>query len=481
MAHQPEPFVGRTNELATLKRFLQKKTASLLVIKGRRRIGKSRLIEEFAKNLKFYSFAGLAPNEKTTAQSQRDEFARQLNEQTGLPEISANDWGKLFSLLADKIQSGRVILLFDEISWMGSEDSDFLGKIKNAWDLQFKKNPELIFILCGSASAWIEKNILSSTGFVGRVSYTLTLEELPLKDCAHFWSQSTGNIAAFEKFKVLAVTGGIPRYLEEINPKLSAEENIRALCFSKGGMLVNEFDHIFSNLLQRHSPWYRNIVQSLVYGTKETAAISKELNTVITGLLSDYLEELFLAGFIKRDYTWDITKGHDSRLSKYRLSDNYLRFYLRYIEKYRAKIERDLFAFKSVASLPEWHTIMGLQFENLVLNNRQSIHQVLGINPHDMVNANPFFQNHTSKQPGCQIDYLIQTSFDTLYVCEIKFSKHPVGVEVIHEVQQKIERLNRPKGFSCRPVLIQVNGVSADVVESNYFAAIIDMAKFFEE
>ena len=97
-----------------------------------------------------------------------------------------------------------------------------------------------------------------------------------------------------------------------------------------------------------------------------------------------------------------------------------------------------------------------------------------------MVNANPFFQNHTSKQPGCQIDYLIQTSFDTLYVCEIKFSKHPIGTEVIREVQQKIERLNRPKGFSCRPVLIHVNGVSEEVMENNYFATIVDMAKFLE-
>ena len=76
---------------------------------------------------------------------------------------------------------------------------------------------------------------------------------------------------------------------------------------------------------------------------------------------------------------------------------------------------------------------------------------------------------------------LIQTSFATLYVCEIKFSRHPVGVEVIHEVEQKIERLNRPKGFSCRPVLIHVNGVSEEVIENNYFAAIVDMAKFFGE
>jgi AAA+ ATPase superfamily predicted ATPase len=476
MATKTVPFLGRERELALLRRFLHKKTASLLVIKGRRRIGKSRLVEEFAKDMKFLSFAGLAPNEKTNAQSQRDEFARQLNEQTGLPKVNADDWSKLFALLAEKTQTGRIILFFDEISWMGSEDADFAAKIKNAWDTQFKKNPELIFILCGSASFWIEKNILSHTGFVGRVSHTLTLEELPLKDCSYFWGRNTTQVAAFEKFKILSVTGGVPRYLEEINPHLSAEENIRLLCFSKGGMLVNEFDQIFSSLLKRNSPVYRKIVQALTHEAKDTITIGKELNIPVTGLLSEYLEELVTAGFIKRDYTWDIKSKHNARLSKYRLSDNYLRFYLRYIYKYRDRIERDMFAFKQVASLPEWNIIMGLQFENLVLNNRQYIHQALGITAQDIVNDNPFFQNHTKKQRGCQIDYLIQTNFDTLYVCEIKFSRNLVGTEIIDTMQQKIAQINRPKGFSCHPVLIHVNGVSEEVITSNYFAAIVDMS-----
>jgi hypothetical protein len=117
-----------------------------------------------------------------------------------------------------------MIVLFDEISWMGSKDPDFLGKLKNAWDLYFKKNPKLIFILCGSVSSWIDKNILSHTGFLGRISYRLTLEELPLKDCNQFWSSAGGQISAYEKLKVLSITGGVPRYLEEIKPRMSAEK-----------------------------------------------------------------------------------------------------------------------------------------------------------------------------------------------------------------------------------------------------------------
>ncbi len=472
-------FSGRIQELASLRRFLKKKSSSLIVVRGRRRIGKSRLIEEFAKGYRFYSFAGLAPTEHTTAQSQRDEFARQLSEQVALPEVKADDWGKLFHLFSEKIQKGRVIILFDEISWMGSKDPDFLGKVKNAWDQKFKSNPELILVLCGSASAWIEENILSSTGFLGRISYTLTLEELPLPDCEWFWGKMADNISSFEKLKLLAVTGGVPKYLEEIDPTISAEENIRQLCFKKGGLLVDEFDHLFSNIFQRKSPLYQEIVKKLTYGSKEPVQLARELGVDLSGPFSESLEELAFSGFIRRDYTWHIQTGQDSKLSKFRLSDNYVRFYLRYIEKFRTKIDRGGFEFKSLMSLPEWNTIMGLQFENLVLNNRKLLHSSLGVSQEDIISENPFYQNRTTKKPGCQIDYMVETRFNTLYVCEIKFSKNLIGTEVISEVQKKIEHMSRPKGFSCRPVLIHVNGVSDDIIDSCYFASIVDVGDYF--
>lgn len=467
-------FIGRESEFNTLSQFFKKKSASLIVVRGRRRIGKSRLIEEFAKGSAFYSFSGIPPNSESTAQSQRNEFALQLGQMIGMPGIFAADWSTLFLLLAKHIEKEKTVVLFDEISWMGSKDPDFLGKFKNAWDLHFKKNDELIFVLCGSASSWIEKNILSSTGFVGRISFTLTLEELPLTDCYKFWGVAGKNIAAYEKLKVLSVTGGVPKYLEEIDSAISAEENIKKLCFTKGGFLFNEFDHIFSDLFLRDSQMYQKILESISTGSKGMHEICEAIQVKQTGRMTEYLEELELSGFIKRDYTWHLTTGQDSKLSHYRLSDNYLRFYLKYIEKYKTKIGRNMFDFKSLTSLPEWLTILGLQFENLVLSNRRMIHQILGIQMEDIVSENPFFQKKTTTQKGCQIDYLIQTKFECLYVCEIKFSKNLISKDVIFEVQQKIDRIKRPRGFSCRPVLIHVNGVQKEVVESGFFSKIID-------
>ncbi len=472
-------FIGREQELATLNAFLKKETASFLVVRGRRRIGKSRLIEEYARPYKLYSFSGIAPTVKTTAQSQREDFSSQLHKQ-GLAKIAAEDWNDLFWALADATKKGRVIILFDEISWIGSKDPDFLGKLKNVWDQYLKKNPKLVLVVCGSASSWIEKNILSSTGFLGRISFVLTLSQLPLNDCQKFWGKKSGNISAMEKLKILSVTGGVPRYLEELDPNLSAEDNIKNMCFTKGALLVDEFNHIFSNIFLTNSDSYRKIVEILSEGGKEYSEICRLLNKDNSGRISDYLEELQLAGFINRDYTWHINTGQDAKLSKFRLSDNYLRFFLKYIDKYKTKIERNAFAFKSLLALPGWLSIISLQFENLVLNNRTFIWNQLGIKPEDILSENPFFQRPTKRQVGCQIDYLIQTRHGSLYVCEIKFTKKKVSISVIDEVQEKINRLKRPKGNSCRPVLIHVNGIEEDIEESHYFSTIIDFSKVLD-
>jgi AAA+ ATPase superfamily predicted ATPase len=475
MTKKPSPFIGREAELIELKRFTKKTTASMIVVRGRRRIGKSRLIQEFGKQFDhFYTFIGLAPTPETTTEHQLGEFNRQIAQQFQTPQPNYNDWSDALWAVGQRLELGKTLLLFDEISWMGSKDPTFLGKIKNFWDLHLKKNDQLIFVICGSASSWIEKNILSNTGFLGRISYTLTLEEIALSDCSFFWGNKSLYISAYEKLKVLSVTGGVPKYLEEIDFNLSAEENIRNLCFKKGGFLVHEFENIFSDLFLRDSLFYREIVEILVSGPKEAQEICDQLNVEQTGRISEYLRELELSGFVKRDYTWDVKSGHDSKLSKYRLCDNYMRFYLKYIAKYRTKIDRNSFATRSLGSLSELNTILGLQFENLVLNNRKEVHRILGLQAEDIISENPFFQRATTKQLGCQIDYMIQSRFNTLYICEIKFWQDKIGSSIIEEVRKKIDRLNLPRGYSLRPVLIHVNGVDCAVEEEGFFASIID-------
>lgn len=199
-----------------------------------------------------------------------------------------------------------------------------------------------------------------------------------------------------------------------------------------------------------------------------------------SGTISHYLEDLILAGFVRRDYTWSIGKGKASKLSHFRTSDNYIRFYLKYILPNRSKIERGAFLNRSLSTLPNWDIIMGLQFENLVLQNRTALQKLLNVDPSEIVGDNPYFQRSTSQHKGCQIDYLIQTQFNSLYVCEIKFSRNRVPAQVVDEVQAKIYALGMPKKFSYRPVLIHVNGVDDDLIAREYFADIIDFGELLK-
>src|SRR3990167_6487635 len=129
--------------------------------------------------------------------------------------------------------------------------------------------------------------------------------------------------------------------------------------------------------------------------------------------------------------------------------------------------------------LPGWESVMGLQFENLVMNNLKKLCEILRIDISDILNAGPFFQRKTQRMKGCQIDLLIQTKHNTLYVCEIKFSSSEFKGSVIEKMEKKIESLSIPKGFSIRPVLIHVNGVSQIIKESETFNDIVDFSQFF--
>jgi uncharacterized protein len=179
---------------------------------------------------------------------------------------------------------------------------------------------------------------------------------------------------------------------------------------------------------------------------------------------------------VQRDFTWHLEDGKEGSLSRYRLSDNYLRFYLKYIAPNQSKIEKETFSPPLLGKLPNWESMMGLQFENLVVHNRKIIWKMIGVSPEDVVMDGPFFQTHTKRQPGCQIDYMIQTRFHTLYLCEIKFSKNSISKKIIEEMEEKRKRLKIPRYCSIRPVLIHVNGVEESVIDEGYFDKVIDFS-----
>lgn len=370
MSLEKEQFIGREPELRELNALLKKKTASFVVLKGRRRVGKSRLIDYFAKKFQYYKFTGLAPTGGVTAQDQRDEFSRKLNQLTSLPEIKTDNWSTLFQLIAEVVKKDRVILCFDEIAWMASGDNTFLSKLKNAWEDYFKENNQLIMIVCSSVSTWIEHNILNSTAFLERISWTLNLEPLPLKDCNKMLESHGFKSSIYEKFKILCVTGGVPWYLEQMQGQFTAEENINRQCFTQGGIMVNNFDRIFNDLFDKRSEIYKKIITLLVDGSITYSDIAEKLNYEKSARLSEDVNDLIEAGFISKDQTWSLKTGKVVNLFNYRLSDNYVRFYLKYIMPKLLQINSRRVSQATFHRIADWDTIMGLQFENIVVNNR---------------------------------------------------------------------------------------------------------------
>lgn len=468
-------FVDRKRELDFLNELFSKNSASFVICKGRRRIGKSRLIQEFAKKAKtFLEFQGLPPREGLSNQHQLDAFAGQLARQTSLPQVKISSWDQAFSLLASIIRNEKIVILLDEISWMSAKDKDFAGYLKVAWDTQLKKFPRLILFACGSVSSWIDKNIAGSTGFMGRISLELTLPELSLYHCNKFWKGKSSRVSPMEKLKLLSVTGGVPRYLEEINISLSAEENIKRMCFTREGILFSDFERIFDDIFCKRAAYYKDIVMTLVQGPKTISEICEALGKERSGHVSQYMEDLVASDFVGQDIPYRPGNPKSSKFVRFRLKDNYLRFYLKYIKPMKPKIVQGLTVPVALESLVEWNVIMGFQFQNLVLYNLPAVCLLLSVKMSAVTSASPYYQNKTLRQEACQVDLLIQTRH-TLYICEIKFRKR-ITRQVVDEVQNKIARLSNPKNMTVRPVLIYEGKLDPSVEEEGYFDKCIRFA-----
>lgn len=473
-------FIGRKRELQKLRDLSQAQRPILAVVMGRRRIGKSRLIEEFSKGKVFLPFTGLPPTPQMTEQMQRDAFASKFAEHFKLPPLTFTDWSDAFAHLSMKLTDEPTVILFDEMSWMGAHDHTFIPKLKVWWDLTLQKFPKLYLIFCGSVSTWLEENIIKSTAFFGRISLQIDLEDLSLPECYEFLQQGGFKGSMYDIIKILSVTGGIPWYLEQIKPHMTADENLKALCFLKNGLLVTEFDRIFNDLFSARGTIYKEIVGVLSKGMLSRVQIRNELNYSNSGVFSSHLKSLMISGFVTEHYGWSIKTGSLGKMSLYRLSDNYIRFFLKYIEPNLNKINANGYQDVSLNQLPGWDAIMGFQVENMLLKNRDLLIKALGISPADVIADNPYLQRAKARQDGCQIDYLVQTTLNNLFVCEFKFKRREIGMEVIDEVKEKVKRLVIPRGFGVAPVLVHIGGVTASVYDERYFYRIIDMADLIE-
>lgn len=468
-------FLGREKELDSLKLLLDKPTSSLVACRGRRRIGKSTLLREFARREKlgFIAIEGLGPRKGQTNADQLRNFGVQLADQTKTRVEIPESWPEAFSLLSKRIpKRGRHLVLLDEISWMGKHDPDFPGFLKNGWDDHLKHHDNLILAICGSVSSWVRRNLLDSATFGGRFSRDIVLRELPLDSCAEFWGSKKNDLAIREILDVLSVTGGVPRYLEEINPSLPAAENIRLMCFTPDGPLFKDFSAMFSEVFGDTTKVKGEILRVLADGSLTLCEIATALGVDRGGSLTDSLDELCEAGFLAKDRVLSMRTWKPSKIARYRICDNYARFYLKYIEPHLDDIKSGRYEFGALSELPGWQTIMSFQFENLVLNHVMDFKPRLHLQGTTIRSAAPFRQ---VGDDGVQVDLLIQTD-DVMFIIEVK-RRRKISATVIDEVKGKVAKIKHPKRISVRKGIIYDGELPEAIRRTGYFDALINISE----
>jgi DNA-binding transcriptional ArsR family regulator len=354
---------------------------------------------------------------------------------------------------------------------MAHYDPHFPDILKIAWDTMFKKHDRLILVLCGSVSSWIKDNIIDNGAFVGRRSLDVVVDELPLGECVKFWGRQTERLAPREIIDVLSVTGGVPRYLEEIDPALDANANIAKLCFSPHGILRDDFDDMFNDVITKLPAMCGRVLRSLVDGAKTVSDISEALGIARGGSVSETLDILSEAGLVRRDAGRNPETSDLVRQPRYRLKDNYSRFYLKYIEPVKDMIDDGSYDFTSMSAMPGWDAVLGLAFENLVVNNYRELLPRLHLGRTLITSAAPYVRRKSKERDGCQVDLLIQ-SRRSLYFVEIK-RKAEIGREVIEQVDSSVRSISRPEGVSAHTALVYDGHLSPIVEADGYFDAIV--------
>ncbi len=463
---------GREKELSLLEGLYQSQKSELVVIYGRRRIGKSLLIQQFCKSkitaLKFEAIEG------EYALEQIQHFQVQLRTQVRDPFLGGvefKNWEAIFEYLTQylKKQEKKVILFMDEFQWQASNQQKLVSLIKFYWDNQWKPYKPIL-ILCGSVSSFMVGNVIRSKALYGRVTCEMNLKGLLPRDAKKMLGKYRDDI---EILKYLLVLGSVPKYLEEINKKQSFYQNINNLFFAKNSLMLNEIDRVFYSQF-RQAGTYLKIVRCLGGGPATQEKIRHKIKISSGGGASSYIKNLELADFI-RGIT-SLNRPSNSRIQKYYLADEYLTFYFKYIEPNLRAIQlggqKRLFEKVSKDSFDKW---MGIAFEKFCLKYCHELASAMGFED-EFIDAAPYFEK---KSDAFQIDLIFKRTDKIFTICEIKFYHQPVGTEVIPEVERKCKLFPLPQGYALERALISPYGPDKSLYKSEYFHHYVTLKKIY--
>jgi AAA+ ATPase superfamily predicted ATPase len=324
--------VARESELDLLSEEWQARGARLLILYGRRRVGKTRLITHWIEKTGRRALYWVA--EPTSRQNQLKSFSQALFNFEGrgaaAEHFSYQSWNQAFEQAARMAENERLVLVLDEFTYLLALEPGIAGILQNAWDHRLK-DTNVFVIVTGSHIGMMERDVLSPRApLYGRATSLLHLQPLPFKATRDFFNA----YRPAERVAVYAMLGGIPAYWERFDPALSVDRNLREQFLGRANLLMNEPRLLLQDFVSEiHN--YAAILQAIAYGYRTPTQIAN-----VAGLnakhISMYLSNLIKSGFVERRIP--VTKTKSSRMGRHHITDPFLRFYYRFLSRRQAQL-----------------------------------------------------------------------------------------------------------------------------------------------
>ncbi|MGN0350743.1 MAG: ATP-binding protein [Roseburia sp.] len=356
-------FIGREAELHFLNEKYKEKQGQLVVLYGRRRVGKTETLREFCKDKQHVFFSCT----QTTDRVQLQKFSKQLLKE----DIPAKqyisefpDWEKAFRSILDlPFGEDKKLIVIDEFPYMCRGNKSIPSILQNLWDDEFKDSNVMI-ILCGSAMSFMEKELLAEKNpLYGRATGIYKMKAMGFYDAIKFFP----NYSDRDKVLSYAVLGGIPHYLRQWDPELPVDENIKRNILTKGSILYSEVEFLLHQEL-RETPIYNSIIEAVALGNTKLNDISQKSLVEDTSKTSVYLKNLIELGIVEREFSVDLSIKEKANTSRgtYRLMDNFFRFWYAFVFANYSQLEDgDVEGVYEYIVEPMLHEFAALTFEDI--------------------------------------------------------------------------------------------------------------------
>lgn len=464
-------IVGRIPELAVLTGIGHSKQASIVVVHGRRRVGKTTLIEHVFQDRGMIKIEGVEGGNKSRQIETALMMLAQHVKDPMIARLQFTRWFEFFEYLARFLTTGVQTLYLEELQWLASYSDELISDFKLVWDNYFKKNPDLLVVLCGSSPSFMVSKVVKSKALYGRSQHELHVDPFTLSETVDYFGKSYSLNAVMDSYLSI---GGIPEYLSYLRSSKSTYLELCNQSFRKDGYFLNECERVFVSSLAKNKH-YRKIVEYLAKQRFSTRpAIAKKLSLDSGGTLSALLQDLEMSGFVRSYVPYDKAEG--SKLVRYEIADHYLQFYYRFIAPVKKKIDQNMYRDNptKALNLSDYQQWLGYSFERWCRHNHSLIAKILGFSAVNY-DVGPYFSKATPAT--FQVDLLFSRADKVLTICEVKYTKAPVSKSVIKDFERKMELLSIPSSYSVQRVLISAEGADAGVTNAGYFDDIIDLAK----